>query len=351
MVDQAFLYSIIYALAAKDGREQKLFGQCSPLALEAFKRSCPCEAFPELWFEVPLAGEPWFDLHVLTARESLAPDMEFTAERTGGCPEAFRWFARQPHGVRQLALSYDVGSGSIDDPAVQLLVSGEGKNVVCGFLEAAGKADAIDAYCAFIDRLPQSWFACYTGVFPTRPGLFLRVECIPDPSLQRAYAEDAALLKAHLEAVGLRGVDDELVARCQALAALPFQLEFQFNVEADGSAGSTLGVSLRFASPPGFDDWKPLEADGLADELMGHIVSWGLADERWRLLLDAQYAKGVKRDGESILIYNFPAFVKLRWRDGKPVDAKAYFMAGVEVEGAPARGEDAPASDDNGREE
>ena len=37
-----------------------------------------------------------------------------------------------------------------------------------------------------------------------------------------------------------------------------------------------------------------------------------------------------KAAGESRLIYCYPAFLKLRWRGGKPLDAKAYFIAGAQ---------------------
>ena len=38
MLDRTMLYDLIYALAAIDGREEKLFGDCAPLAHEAFQR-------------------------------------------------------------------------------------------------------------------------------------------------------------------------------------------------------------------------------------------------------------------------------------------------------------------------
>ena len=33
----------------------------------------------------------------------------------------------------------------------------------------------------------------------------------------------------------------------------------------------------------------------------------------------------------SIRIYNYPTFIKLRWKEGVPFDAKAYFIGGLEV--------------------
>ena len=328
MLNQTMLYSILYALAARDGREDALFGTCAPLAQEAFTRSLAGPGFPEIWFEVPLLGEPWFDLHALTAHETLSADQAFEAERTGGYPEVFSWFARQGSYARQLALSYDVSSGCIDAPAVQLLTRSRDTQGVCSFLEAAGRGDAVPAYRAFVERIPQDWFACYTGVFPSREADFVRVECIPPYSDQRHYAVDAAFLEAELRQAGLAVQGDTMIPRCQALAQAPFQLEFQFNVLPDGSTGTTFGASARFSAPSDTETYESFEVEGAAGELMAQVEAWGLADDRWRLFPDATFAVSAARDGEGITLFNFPTFLKLRWRDGEPLDAKAYFMGG-----------------------
>jgi hypothetical protein len=173
------VYQIIYALAARDGRERVLFGESAPQAYSAFERSLACDVFPELWFEVPLVGSPWFDLHVLTAHEDLIRRTFRDAGTGVAVPEVFEWYAAQGHDARQLALSWDTGSGDVASPAVQLLKWASNVQLTCDFLEAAGRADAIEAYRAFEARLPEGWFACYAGVFPTRREPFLRVECIP----------------------------------------------------------------------------------------------------------------------------------------------------------------------------
>ena len=219
-MDRSWIYRIAYALAARDGREAALFGNCAPLAQQAFDRSCAGDAFPEVWFEVPLAGEPWFDLHALTARDTLEPGMHFGPDETGGHPELFEWFAGAPD-VRQLALRYDVSGGDIESPAVQLLVWKPYMHEL--FLKLAGGQAASDAYRAFAQRLPEEWFPCYTGIFPGRPGANVRVECIPDANLQRAYAADATLLESHLRQVGFTAIDDTMMPRCQALAGEAFR--------------------------------------------------------------------------------------------------------------------------------
>lgn len=322
------LYRIIYALAAANGREKALFGTCAPAAEEAFSRSCPTDDVPELWFELPLLGDPWFDLHALTNRDSVDPSTAFTSQTTGGYPEVFRWFA-QAHGVRHLALSWDVSSGREEGPAIQLLQWNGDSDAACSFLEAAGRPDAVPSYRTFTNSMPGGWFACYAGVFPQRPGHNLRVECIPHRGLQRAYSEDADLIEEHLRQIGVSSGVREIAERCKLLAGMPFQFEFQFDVMPDGSAGPTLGASVRFASRPGEKGYDVFNPNGSAGELMRYVEDWGLADDRWRLLEGTMFAKRVTRGAESSLLYCIPTFVKLRWREGVPLDAKAYLIAGV----------------------
>lgn len=325
---QSKLFAFLYALAAMNGREEALFGRSMAAAQEAFARSTACEDFPEVWFELPLAGEPWLDLHLLASSESLGPGQAFAQERTGGYPEIFEWFAAAD-GVRQLALSWDTGSGD-GSPAAQVLVSGRDPEVPCAFLSSAGRADLQEAYRSFVGRIPEGWFACYTGVFPGRAHSFVRVECIPHRHVQEAYAADASLLEADLRRAGIGSLGATAVERCHELACSPFPLEFQFDVLPDGTLGPTFGASVRFAAPPGQEDWLAFNPQGAAGELMRRVEEWGLADERWHLLADTIFAKRLTREGASVTLFNYPAFIKLRWRDGEPLDAKAYLLAGVQ---------------------
>ena len=329
-MDRMRVYDIIYALAACGGREDALFGRCFPASRVAFARSLPGDAYPELWFELPLAGEPWFDVHALAARESLDAQEVFTADVCGGVPEVFEWFAAQGPDARQLALSWDVGSGAIESPAVQLLKRTRNIQMTCNFLEVAGRPDAIRAYRAFEEALPQGWFACYAGVFPARTVPFLRVECIPDLDLQRSYANDPGLLAEHLRKVGLIDCGDMLLQRCRELAETPFRLEFQFDVTPEGVAGPTFSASLRFSKPSDSGMSASFDADGAAGDLMLRVQEWGLADDRWRLLENTVFSKRLKAGGKECLIWCYPAFLKLRWRGGEPIDAKAYLIAGAE---------------------
>ena len=91
-MDGERLFGLAYALAARDGRDGALFGGSFPAAQEAFARGFVAGAFPELWFELPLAGEPWFDLHMLVARGDVREGAAYPG-LGGAYADALAWFA------------------------------------------------------------------------------------------------------------------------------------------------------------------------------------------------------------------------------------------------------------------
>lgn len=329
-MDNARIYDIVYALAANDGREQLLFGTCAAAAREAFARSLAGEAFPELWLEIPLAGEPWLDFHSLTSYQDVEGTQAAFAGHGGLYADALAWFARQEPGlVRMIALSYDTSSGDVDAPAVQLLVNTSDAVVPSAFLEAAGRADLCSAYRGFAGRMPGEWYACYVGVFPGRSAAsadsWVRVECIVGDACQHAYAEDPAVLRSHLAGVGFADVDERTIEGIRELARSSFPLELQFNVGQDGLALPVISASVRFQ--PG--DWLNAEGQAALARLAGWMQEHGVADARCGKLAEAMFAKRLSYDGDSVVASCFPAFVKLRWRKDAAPDAKAYFMVQV----------------------
>ena len=326
-MDCLALYELAYALAARDGRHITLFGNGENAAREAFLRCLTGDTFPELWFELPLTGEPWFDFHALTSYETVAGTQARFAGHSGVYADALNWFAAQePHTVRQLALSYDTSTNDAENPAVQLLMEVFNTPVTLDFLKAAGRPDLVDAYRTFVGNIPTAWYPCYIGVFPQRgqdgKSPWLRVECILDEACQDAYACDGDLLRNHLAGVGLEEFDDDIIPGVQMLAQLPFQLEFQFNIDEQGKALPVLSASLRFQSEDFSDQAKREQIVALLKQLQDK----GLADERWRLIIDTLFVKRVTHKGESVVLSSIPTFVKLRWRKGLAPDAKAYLM-------------------------
>ncbi len=301
-----------------------LFGGHNSHDLEAFSESYIGNDFPEVWFELPLSGKPWYDLHVLTAHRSLERDFEIPKDVF--YPDVFSWFATAA-GVRQLAVSHDLSKGIYDKPGVQLLVSGRDDGVVHDFLAASQKSYAADSYDAFMKRRPSNWYACYFGIFPARNDRLLRVECIPGREAQLQYASDAHVLAEQLESVGYKAGRDTLEL-IRFMASFPFPIEFQFDVNEDGTAGAVMSASLRFKMPgmrTGLRQAAFINDDENVECLMKRLCDLGLSDERWKLLSDTAFAK---RLGNAHLV-GYPAFIKVRFTPDGPVDSKAYLVSKI----------------------
>jgi hypothetical protein len=189
-----------------------------------------------------------------------------------------------------------------------------------------GSSDLVDAYRTFRERMPYEWYTCYVGVFPGRASSeadpWVRVECIVGDECQQAYAEGDTVLREHLARVGLEDMAEEAIPGIQELARSPFPLEFQFNVGAKGAASPVLSASVRFQP----EHWVDEGLRGNIVRLMLRVQNRGLADDRWKLLANVPYAKSVDYEDEHVKLSCYPAFVKLRLRQGHSPDAKVYFI-------------------------
>lgn len=329
MLDHMALYDTLYLLAAGDGREGALFGSCQPLAREGFRRSLVGDGFPTVWFEVPLMGEPRFDLHVAISRAALAPGTAFAAGAGCGYDGLFRWYAEEETGGAGLAFAYDVSEGSIDSPAVHVNVNGTPLSDMGRFFDLAAGGDAAERYRAFAARLPKGWRVWYAGFHPGRPHAPVRVDCFVDDRLKAAYASVPSLLEAHLRDCGFAAASAALRDLAGLVTNSPFSLELQFDVLEDGSLGPTIGVSAGFPLGPA-SKMRPLfEDEGTAAGLLGRIEARGLADSRWKRIPGTVYTGLVDTAAGPLALYDAPTFVKMRVRDGEPLDAKAYLQAGV----------------------
>lgn len=323
-IEREKAFEIIYALAACEGRDGALFGNGAEAAYEAFARGLCGDTFPELWFELPLMGDPWFDVHMLVSRKDLHGG-EAYAGLGDTYSDALAWFTGSKD-TRQLALSFDSSTGDACHPAVQLLLDTKSMAAAQGFLHAVGRADLTDAYHSFVIHMSREWYACYIGVFPSRSGAdWVRIECIVGETAQRAFANDPEQLRAQLARVGISSMDEAMLAHVSELARSPFPLEFQFDVARDGHPLPKLGASVRFRP----QDWIEPSARAAVEKLFSKAEEWGLADGRWRRLRETAFAKQVTLEKDAASLWCFPAFLKIRWRDGQGLDAKSYLMAGL----------------------
>ena len=327
MTDWLVMYDAIFALAAHDGREEALFGSCAPLAREAFRRSLAGEEFPIVWFEVPLAGSPRFDLHVALSRKMLHAGARFLPHAGNSYDTLFRWYAEDEAGGGGLAFAYDVSEGRIENPAVHVNVNNAPLSDMARFFDLAAGDGTAGLYADFESRLPHGWHVWYAGVHPGRPGSPVRVDCFVNAPLKRAYAADVSLLERDLRACGFADAGPTLCGIAAPVLESPFNLELQFDVMRDGTLGPTLGISAGFSLGTSKNVRELFAEGGPAAALMREIERMGLADGRWRHVPDASFSKLVNVDGNPFALYCAPTFVKLRMRGGEPIDAKIYLQA------------------------
>jgi hypothetical protein len=145
--------------------------------------------------------------------------------------------------------------------------------------------------------MPEGWPPAYVGLFPGRAGTPLRVGGYMEGAMQKACADDPALLATEFDRIGFSAYDGEMLSRCGALLSLAPSVDFQFDIMPDGTLGDVFGLSLSF------NETKPREArvcmeSGFGARIGRTLQEWGLADERWGLIAGAAFARHVPFDRE-----------------------------------------------------
>lgn len=323
---QLELFDVLYGIAARDGREEALFGYDVLLARQAFERMLIGSDFPQVYLEFPLLGAPGFDL--LAGYGSLEHGARFAEGAGYGRQDLFDWFVqvREAQSTGGVGFEVDCSAGRVDVAGVYLQQRRRSE-LVAPFLESMGEGERLAPYEAVSVRLARGWPASYIGLFPGRLGTPTRIGGYLSPRAKQRCT-DPDHLRTCLDQVGYKAYTSDMLERCSELMALAPAVDYQLDISRDGELGPTFGLSLSFA------DVTPREAhacmeSGYGAQVMGTLERWGLADERWRLIADAAYAKRIeyaREDGgvgHLALCVRFN-FAKVKFVAGVPSAAKFY---------------------------
>ena len=321
-------FDALYTIAAGDGRGEALFGDSIGLVRPAYERTLIGEGYPAAYLEFPLLGRPCFDL--LSVHSSVEPGVRFAPGHGYGRQDMFDWFAgvHDPDGDVSCGLELDTSAGETERAGVYLQQRRR-TELVEPFLASIGEFERTQSYLDVLASMPEGWPPAYVGLFPGRPGTPLRIGGYMAKPDQRRCASDPAHLGRRFGRIGFTAFDDEMLERCSSFMRIAPSVDFQFDIMADGSLGPTFGLSLSF------NDTKPRDAracmsSGYGAELMGLLQGWGLADDRWRLIADAAFARHVsfeREDGSEgrfalCVLFNY---AKVKFVGGEPQPAKFYF--------------------------
>lgn len=319
------VYDIIVSHVIRDERKEKLFGDCDTIAREAFISAILGDDFSWSWLEIPLIRKPCFDLHVSVSQEAIDNCEKFPANLGGGgFEEAFVWSRGRKNG-KGLVFGFDVSKGKRKSIGLQCLGNGQAGDE-SGFFRALGNPKAIEGFHKFQKNMPKTWKILYFGFFMGRTGPQIRIDCGCFKEVQKAYAKSPELFRKDLIKLGFTAISDEMLYQVSRLASYSFPLNLQFDVGEDGTMGNTIGISPDFKHRfLGKIRRLDFSSRGEVDNLLKEIQSWEIADDRCRLLSDVTYMTRFLIYDWVIYLYNLPGFIKVRWRNGEPLDSKAYF--------------------------
>ncbi len=320
-------FDALYAIASGDGRGEALFGNSIELARPAYERTLIGSGYPSAYLEFPLMGEPCFDL--LSVHGYVEPGSRFAPGAGFGYQGMLDWFAgiSKPDASVSCGIELDTSAGETERAGVYLQQRMR-HQLVAPFLESVGEAGRTQAYLDVLARMPRGWPPSYVGLFPGRAGTPMRIGGYMDADELARCAENPAHLGECFEQVGFGAFDGTMLERCSEFMGFAPSVDFQFDIMPDGTLGDTFGLSLSF------NETKPRQArecmeTGYGAQLMQVLQGWGLADDRWRLIAGAPFARhvGYEREdgseGRFMLVVRFN-YAKVKFRNREPQPAKFY---------------------------
>ena len=329
----------IYTRAAGDGREARLFGLSTLSKAEAALRKHALDASDEaFYFEFPLSGEARMDLLLQYNCGKIRLPITQGTDGSLSLPSEFASFfescAKDPQIASYLVgFSFDLSEGR-DAPGIYLLPPRDQPNIdyVPDMLDRLKASSRLQKVMEAFGSVPAGWQPYYVGCMDSRPDSPTRLGFFLDQVMSRRYREDKPLLKKDLTRCCRRPVPENMLNQIHLLFQKGYVWDIQLDMFPDGDFARALGVSVRDDADK--NAWNTTESfltSNLMPELMLILESWGLADERWRLVREA--CSAVRRNVlEGIRIKTVADLVsistcKVRFKNDEAVLAKDYLFA------------------------
>ena len=320
-------FDALYAIAARDGRGEALFGNSIELARPVYERTLIGNGYPIAHLEFPLLGSPCFDM--LSVHSRVTPGARFAPGAGFGCQGMFDWFAGILEAGERAScgIELDISAGETERAGVYLQQR-SCHHLVAPFLESVGETGRTQSYLDVLARMPEGWPPSYVGLFPGRPGAPMRIGGYLDQAELDRCTDEPSHLGERFRAIGFTAFDAPMLERCAEFMRRAPSVDFQFDIMPDGSLGDTFGLSLSF------NETLPREAracmeSGYGAKIMQTMQDWGLADERWKLIAGAAFARhvGYEREdgteGRFALCIRFN-YAKVKFKACEPQPAKFY---------------------------
>lgn len=331
-------FEVLCLQAAADGRGDVLFGDCVDRARSAMRPFLVGEKFPSVYLEFPLSGDPFLDVTVLY--DKLAPETRIESPAAEGSEALLDWFARECSDNGKVSCGFELDTSKVEIPRAAVhFQPREHVELVEAFCNSIGEPNRAQLYLEQANRMPDGWSLSFFGLFRGRPDYPLRVCGYLSAAAIDACRNDPDYLPSAFQTIGFEAYDADLLARVRELMGIgPQTFDFQFDVLPDGTLGETFALDFQYnvEQPKAV---RETFSGGSGSRSMQLLESWGIADDRWKLIPDAAFARSipVEREDGSLGRFSFtlmPGWAKARWRNGVLQPAKFYFFgkAGILVD-------------------
>ncbi len=326
-------FEVLCLQAADDGRGDILFGDSVSRVRSLLRPFMVGEKFPDVYLESPLAGEPFLDVTVLYKHKR--PGLCIASPVAVGMQDLLDWCAQCRAENEDVSYGFELDTKEQVLPPVAMHFQPRAKTeLVRPFFEVLGEPERAQLYLDLAKRMPKGWPLSFFGLFRGRPGSPLRVCGYLADDMVKVCVQDAAQLKASFDEIGFVAYDDKMLEQASQLLSLaPGAVDFQFDLYPDGTLGKVFAFDIQFEIQQP-ECVKASFESGPVNRVFSQLQAWDIADERWRLVGDAAFARAVpaELDDGTFGRYAFtlmPQWAKVRWSDTVLQPSKIYQLGGA----------------------
>ena len=323
-------YQVLCLQLADEGRGASLLGDCVERARTCALPFLACNQFPSVYFEFPLAGDPFLDVTLLYGK--LEPGTRIDSPAASGCERLLDWYANAYDKHHNISFGFELDTSKQQLPAAAIHFQPRTHtSLVEPFFDAIGEPERAHLYLDLAERMPKGWELAFFGLFRGRPNSPLRVCGYLHVETVLPYTKDPSLLASVFDDIGFSAYDEAMLGQIATLLGTSSSgFDYQFDIYPDGSLGDTfaIDVQLQVEKPEAV---RATMENGEGGRIMQLFEDWGIADDRWKSLADIAFARKlpqIKDDGTdtSFSFTLMPGWTKVRWRKCALQPAKYYYL-------------------------
>ena len=321
-------YEMLCAHAGKDGREEVLFGDSLSRAREYVPPYLTGLMFPEVYFEMPLSGNPFLDVVVSYGKNRPG----FTIEAREEESRILDWVANSRKVYRDISVGFELDTHckEFTEPAIHYEPRRSLESVE-PFCELIGEKENARLYLDMCERMQDTWPLSLFGLFRGRKNSPLRISGYLTKEEKEAYAFNPSAVAGVFDAIGFKAYSSEMLSQVsEVIGIAPDALDFQFDVYPDYTLGDkfSLDVQIKERHPEAITDAL---STGPLSEMISMWKDLGVLDERFKLVKESTMKQSfpiIKNNGlpGEYILEERPKWMKITWKDARPVLSKCYCL-------------------------